>query len=67
MLCPSRVYVLSYFVITERAAKAAKVYPRPPGKLRPVVHSQTQKYNVKMRAGKGFTLDELRVSESTEI
>jgi len=38
------------------------VYPRPvAGPLRPVVHSQTQRYNTKIRAGRGFTLDELKV------
>ena len=45
-----------------RVAKAKAVYPRPvAGPLRPVVHSQTQRYNTKIRAGRGFTLDELKV------
>ncbi|EFJ46365.1 ribosomal protein L13 component of cytosolic 80S ribosome and 60S large subunit [Volvox carteri f. nagariensis] len=44
-----------------RAAKAAKVFPRPSaGLLRPVVRGQTLKYNSKQRLGKGFTLDELK-------
>lgn len=34
--------------------------PRPIGQLRPVVRGQTLKYNSKVRAGRGFTLDELR-------
>merc|ERR1712066_859924 len=35
--------------------------PRPAAKLlRPVVHPPTQRYNMKLRLGKGFTLDELR-------
>merc|ERR1712190_156821 len=35
--------------------------PRPAaGLLRPVVHPPTQRYNMKLRLGKGFTLDELR-------
>merc|ERR1712139_311152 len=44
-----------------RKAKAAKVFPRPTaGLLRPVVHPPTQRYNMKLRLGRGFTLDELR-------
>jgi large subunit ribosomal protein L13e len=45
-----------------RDKKAKAVFPRPTaGALRPVVHSQTQRYNTKIRAGRGFTLDELKV------
>merc|ERR1719295_839979 len=44
-----------------RKAKAAKLAPRPAaGLLRPVVHPPTQRYNMKLRLGKGFTLEELR-------
>lgn len=44
-----------------RQKKAAKIAPRPAaGLLRPVVHPPTQRYNMKLRLGKGFTLDELR-------
>merc|ERR1719392_406975 len=44
-----------------RQKKAAKLAPRPAaGLLRPVVHPPTQRYNMKLRLGKGFTLDELR-------
>merc|ERR1711953_38013 len=44
-----------------RKAKAAKVAPRPvAGLLRPVVHPPTQRYNFKLRLGRGFTLAELR-------
>jgi len=43
-----------------RVAKAKKVAPRPVGLLRPVVRCCTNKYNAKVRAGRGFTLDELR-------
>jgi large subunit ribosomal protein L13e len=47
-----------------RVAKAAKVAPRPvSGAVRPIVRCQTQRYNTKLRAGKGFSHDELRVSE----
>ena len=44
-----------------RAVKAAKVFPRPTSALRPVVHAQTVKYNSKVRLGRGFTLEELKV------
>lgn len=44
-----------------RAAKAKATFPRPTaGPLRPAVHSQTQRYNTKIRAGRGFTLAELK-------
>jgi large subunit ribosomal protein L13e len=42
-----------------RQAKAAKLFPRPLEKLRPLVHSSTRKYNSKLRYGRGFTLQEL--------
>eukprot|EP00959_Pyramimonas_sp_CCMP1952_P435548 9120245-Pyramimonas_sp.AAC.1 len=46
---------------TARAAKAKAIFPRPTaGALRPVVHSQTVRYNMKERAGRGFTLEELK-------
>jgi len=45
-----------------RVAKAAKVHPRPLNNLRPVVRCQTVKYNRKIRAGRGFTLDELEAA-----
>jgi large subunit ribosomal protein L13e len=45
-----------------RQKKAVKIFPRPTsGPLRPVVHGQTLKYNMKVRTGKGFTLEELKV------
>ena len=44
-----------------RKIKAAKIAPRPAaGFLRPVVHPPTQRYNMKLRLGRGFTLGELR-------
>ncbi|CEP01997.1 60S ribosomal protein L13 [Plasmodiophora brassicae] len=43
-----------------RAAKAAKLAPRPVNLLRPAVRGQTLKYNAKIRMGRGFTLDELK-------
>ncbi|XP_010550790.1 PREDICTED: 60S ribosomal protein L13-2-like [Tarenaya hassleriana] len=43
-----------------RQEKAVKIFPRPTaGPLRPVVRGQTLKYNMKVRAGRGFTLEEL--------
>jgi len=40
-----------------------KIFPRPTaGPLRPVVHGQTLKYNMKVRAGRGFSLEELKVN-----
>lgn len=45
-----------------RCAKAAKIAPRPAnGLLRPSVHCPTQRYNMKIKLGRGFTLDEIRV------
>merc|ERR1712222_216522 len=46
----------------DRVAKAAKVAPRPIGKLRPVVSCPTYKYNIKQRAGRGFTLEEIKAA-----
>ncbi|KAL9249955.1 Large ribosomal subunit protein eL13y-like protein, partial [Drosera capensis] len=43
--------------------KAAKIFPRPSaGPLRPIVRCQTQKYNMKVRAGRGFSLEELKAA-----
>ena len=45
-----------------RKEKAAAIAPRPAcGLFRPVVHCPTQKYNMKTRLGRGFTLRELKV------
>ncbi|OCT45055.1 60S ribosomal protein L13 [Cladophialophora carrionii] len=43
-----------------RLAKAAAVAPRPVDKLRPVVRCPTIKYNRRARAGRGFTVQELK-------
>jgi large subunit ribosomal protein L13e len=43
-----------------RLSKAAAVAPRPVDKLRPVVRCPTVKYNRRSRAGRGFTLQELK-------
>ena len=49
-------------VSAARAEKAKKIFPRPTaGPLRPIVHGQTIKYNLKKRLGRGFTFEELKV------
>ncbi|XP_038907267.1 60S ribosomal protein L13-3-like [Benincasa hispida] len=46
-----------------RQEKAVKAFPRPTaGPLRPIVHGQTLKYNMKVRAGRGFSLEELKAA-----
>ncbi|KAM1160880.1 hypothetical protein TB2_000028 [Malus domestica] len=46
---------------TARQKKAVKIFPRPTtGPLRPIVHGQILKYNMKVRASRGFTLEELK-------
>ena len=44
----------------KRKEKAAAIAPRPVGLLRPSVYCPTQQYNSKLRAGRGFTLQELK-------
>lgn len=48
-----------------RAARAAKIAPRPLDLLRPVVRAPTVKYNRKVRAGRGFTLAEVKAAGLT--
>ena len=43
-----------------RAKKVVAAYPAPVGLLRPAVHCPTLKYNRKLRAGRGFSLVELK-------
>lgn len=44
-----------------RLAKAKEIFPRPiAGALRPVVKCPTQRYNMKPRSGRGFTLQEIK-------
>ncbi|KAL6547267.1 60S ribosomal protein L13B [Orobanche minor] len=46
-----------------RQEKAVKFFPRPTAEpLRPVVRGQTLKYNMKVRAGRGFSLEELKAA-----
>lgn len=47
-----------------RTHKAERLGKRPvAGLLRPVVHCQTQRYNWRLRCGRGFTLEELRAAK----
>merc|ERR1711963_205167 len=44
-----------------RAEKAKKVFPHPTdGPLRPIVHGQGRKYNMKTKLGRGFSVEELK-------
>jgi len=45
-----------------RATRAKKILPRPLDLLRPVVRGRSQKYNTKVRAGRGFTHEELKTA-----
>ncbi|KAG8457036.1 hypothetical protein KFE25_004517 [Diacronema lutheri] len=46
-----------------RQAKNAAMHPRPTGGLlRPIVHAPTVRYNMKVRKGRGFTLEELKAA-----
>jgi large subunit ribosomal protein L13e len=47
----------------KRLEKAARLAPKPvSGPIRPVVHCPTIRYNAKVRAGRGFSHDELKVN-----
>ena len=44
-----------------RIQKAARIAPRPvDGLLRPAVRCPTQRYNMRLRVGRGFTLEEIK-------
>lgn len=45
-----------------RIKKAVRVAPRPVGSLRPVVRCPSFRYHTKVRAGRGFTLQELKAA-----
>ncbi|XP_058080563.1 large ribosomal subunit protein eL13z-like [Magnolia sinica] len=46
-----------------RQKKAVKNFPKPTeGLIRPIVHCQTLKYNMKTRKGRGFSLEELKAA-----
>jgi large subunit ribosomal protein L13e len=46
-----------------RVARAKTIAPRPLKSLRPIVRGQTNKYNAKIRAGRGFSLAELKAAK----
>jgi len=48
---------------TARVAKAKRIAPRPLNSLRPIVRGQTVKYNSKIRAGRGFSVAELKAAK----
>jgi len=48
-----------------RIVKAKLVAPRPTDKLRPAVHCQTIKHNTRLRAGRGFTAEEVKAAGLT--
>ena len=56
----SVTHTLSPVVVLALLHRAAAVAPRPLGAARPVVRCPTNKYNTRVRAGRGFTLDELK-------
>lgn len=45
-----------------RTKRAAAIAPRPLDLLRPIVRANTIRYNRKTRAGRGFTLEELKAA-----
>ena len=45
---------------TLRQRKAKLAFPNPTHKLRPIVRGQTNKYNTKIKLGRGFTEKELK-------
>jgi large subunit ribosomal protein L13e len=47
----------------KRQQRAVKIFPRPTEHLRPLVHCPTLRYNTKIRLGRGFTLDELKLAK----
>merc|ERR1712094_35056 len=49
---------------TAREKKAQQISPRPlAGAVRPIVHGTTVKYASKIRAGRGFSLAEIKAAE----
>lgn len=50
-----------------RLRKAAAVAPRPLDALRPAVRCPTIRYNTKLRAGRGFTLEEVKAAGLTPL
>ncbi|KAK2952098.1 putative 60S ribosomal protein L13-3 [Blattamonas nauphoetae] len=51
-----------------RLTKARQLFPRPvDGSFRSVVHCPTQRYNMKVREGRGFSLAELKKAKINEV
>ena len=48
--------------LQKRREKAARIYPKPLHKLRPIVHKPTARYSGQTRVGRGFTLEELKAA-----
>ncbi|KAI9562201.1 60S ribosomal protein L13 [Daphnia magna] len=46
-----------------RVSKARRVFPRPTTSLKPIVRCPTFRYNTRVRAGRGFSLEELRAAK----
>jgi large subunit ribosomal protein L13e len=50
-----------------RQKKAQRLAPRPLSTLRPAVRCPTNKYNMRLRLGRGFTLDELKAAKINRL
>lgn len=46
----------------KRVEKAKRIAPRPLKKLRPIVRCPTARFNMRLRQGRGFTLEELKAA-----
>lgn len=46
----------------KRVEKAKRIAPRPLKKLRPIVRCPTARFNMRVRQGRGFTLEELKAA-----
>jgi large subunit ribosomal protein L13e len=49
--------------LAARRERAAELFPRPTESLRPSVRCPTNRYNKRLRVGRGFTLDELKAAK----
>uniref|UniRef100_K3ZXS1 60S ribosomal protein L13 n=1 Tax=Setaria italica TaxID=4555 RepID=K3ZXS1_SETIT len=60
-------YVKTWFnqPARKQRRRIGELVKRTAGPLRPIVQCQTLKYNMKSRAGRGFTLEELKAGDST--
>jgi len=43
--------------------KAKRMFPRPIQQLRPIVRCPSRRYNMRVRAGRGFSIDELKAAK----